>query len=146
MVHTWGCAVLTIVLDLVALCPANAQPTKSLSNFEAAGRLKLANSTTLQAGNPRFDPNADRTARTGRSPNAPVSGGNGLIIVIYVAAVELALAAIVAASCWLVLAIAGICDRFENRRRSPIVWPFLRQQPAVQTVGNTSRIKSKAAG
>ena len=146
MVRTWGCAVLTIALDLVALCPANAQPTTFPRNVEAAGGLKLANSTILQANNQRFDPNPDRTARTGRSPNARVNGENGLIVVIYVAAVELSLAAIVAVTCWLVLAIAGIFDRVENRQRSPIVWPFLRQRPDVQTVSKTSRVRSKAAG
>jgi len=146
MVRTWGCTILTMVLYLVALCPANAKPTTFLGNFETAGSVKLASSTILQAGKRHFDPNEGRTARTGHPPNIPVNGGNGLIIVIYVAAVELALAAIVAVTCWLVLAIAGIFDRFENRRRSPILWPFLRQRPAVQTARKTPRVRSKAAG
>jgi hypothetical protein len=99
----------------------------------------------VQAASSRFDPNANRRGRTERPAIGSASSGNGLTIILYVAAVELALAAIVAAACWLVLAIAGISVSIEDHRRFRILRPFLPQRLALQTVRKTSVITSEAA-
>ncbi len=79
-----------------------------------------------------------------RHPIGSVRSVNDLTIVVYVVEVELALAAIVAAACWLVLAIAGIYVSIEDRWHSQIGSPFLSQPLALQTVGKISVINSKA--
>jgi hypothetical protein len=93
----------------------------------------------------RVDPNASRTERAERPPTGSASSGNAPAIVFYVAAVELSLAAITAAACWLVLAIAGIWASIEDHQRLQIVRPFLPQRLALLTARKTSAISSKAA-
>jgi hypothetical protein len=145
MVRIWGCTVVVIILDFVALCPANAQPVPFLSDSDAGGCLRRASSSIMQAGDRRFDPNASRTGRTERPPIGSSSSGNGPTIVFFVTAVELALAASTAAACWLVLAIAGICVSIEDHRRLQVLRPFLYQRLALHPVRKTSGITSRVA-
>jgi hypothetical protein len=134
MGRKWAYAVVAIVLDFAVLCPANAQP-----GFLSASRvddcLRPANSLVMQAGNTSFGPDTGRTERAERPPFGPASGGYGPALVFFVVAVELALAAITAGACWLVLAIAGICVSMEDRRRLKIVPPFLSQRLACTPSG-----------
>lgn len=129
MVHKWAYAVVAIVLDFVALCPSNAQP-----GFQSASRvddcLRRANSLVMEAGNTPFGPGTGRTERAERPPFYQASSGNGPALVSLVVAAELALAAITAGACWLVLAIAGICVNIEDGRRFKIVPPFLPERLA----------------
>jgi hypothetical protein len=144
MVRKWAYTVVAIVLDFVVLCPANAQP-----GFPRASGvddcLRRANSVVMQAGNTSFVPDTGRTERAERLAFGPASSGYGLALVFFVVAVELALAAITAEACWLVLAIAGICVSIEERRRVKIVPPFLPERPALHPVRKTSEITPKVA-
>jgi len=144
MVHKWAYAVLAIVLDFAALCPANAQPG-FLSASGADDSVRRANSLVRQAGNTAFAPDTGRTERAEHSPLGPASSGNGPALVAFVVAVELALAAITAAACWLVLALAGICVDIEDRRRFKLVPPFLPERLALHPVRKTSEVTSKVA-
>jgi hypothetical protein len=137
MVRKWAYAVVAILLDFVVLCPANAQ-----SGFLRASGvddcLRRANSLVMQAGKTSFGPDTGPTERAERPPFGPASSGYGPALVFFVVAVELALAAITAAACWLVLAIAGICVSIGDRRRLKIVPPLLPERLAFHPVGKTS--------
>jgi hypothetical protein len=149
MVHKWAYAVVAIVLGFAALCLANAQP----GFLRASGVddcLRRANSLVMQAGNTSFGPDTGGLERAERPPFGPASSGYGPTVVFFVAAVELALAAITAGACWLVLAIAGICVSIEDRRRLKIVLPFLPapflpERLALHPVRKTSEIPSRMA-
>jgi len=142
MVRKWAFAVVAIVLDFVVLCPANAQPVRFLSASDVDDCLRRTDSLVMQAGNTSFGPDASRTQRAERPPFGPGSSGNGPALVFFVVAVELALAAITAVACWLVLAIAGICVRIEDRRHLKIVQPFLPERLAFHPVRKTSKLTS----
>mgnify|MGYP001275845424 CR=1 FL=1 len=127
MVRKCAYAVVAIVLDFVALCPSNAQ----LGFLSASGVddcLTRANILVRQAG--MTSTPTGRTERAERPPFGQARSGNGPALVSFVLVVELALAAITAAACWLVLAIAGICVSTEHRRRFKIVSPFLPERLA----------------
>jgi hypothetical protein len=145
MVRKWAYAVVAIALDFVVLCPANAQPVRFLSASGVDDCLGRANGLVVQAGNTSFGPDANRTERAERPPFGPVTRGNVLELVSFVVVVELALAAITAVACLLVLAIAGICVTIENRRRLKILQPFLPERLALHPVRKTSEITSKVA-
>ena len=63
MVHKWAYAVLAIVLDFAALCPANAQPG-FLSASAADDSVRRANSLVRQAGNKGVLLTVNRQGRT----------------------------------------------------------------------------------
>lgn len=61
------------------------------------------------------------------------------LTIVYVVVVEVAFAAIVAAACGLVLAIAGVYANSEEHRHSQISSAFLLQPRTLQTVRKTAR-------
>lgn len=142
MVRIWGCALAAIVLDFVVLCPVGAQAAPLFNASEAPGFLKRPDISTLQARN-RVNPNPSPNRTEGLAIDS-VNSGTGSAIVLYVTAVELALAAIVAAACWLVLAFAGIWLRIDDSRRSQIPANTCATS-RLQAVRRTSEMTSKAA-
>ncbi len=119
MVRKWAYAVVVTVLSFVVLWGF-----LSASGLEDG--LRRANSLVMQSS---------WTDRAGRPPFGPASSGNSPAPIFFVAAVELALAAITAGACCLVLALAGICFSIEDRRR--LVPPFLPEGLALHHVRKT---------
>ncbi|HLW83767.1 MAG TPA: hypothetical protein VKR60_01050 [Candidatus Sulfotelmatobacter sp.] len=144
MFRIWGCAVVAIVLHFAALFPAIAQPGPFLGDSGASG-LDPSNSSIMKIGNGLFDPNPSRTGTTEAPPISSARRGNGSAIVLYVTALELALAVLSAAAGCLVLVVAGIWVRIEDRQRSRTLQPVLRQQLALHPVRKISAVRSKTA-
>lgn len=111
MGNSWKWAILAAVIEVGAMC--SAQPVGFLADVDARACLARSYSVVPQPGGASVDPNdpwpVDYSQMTGTS--VP----NGEAVVSYVAMLALSSAVMAALACLLILALAGIVVKVQDR-------------------------------
>ena len=143
MGHTRKSLVLTVIAELAAICSAQGQPVAFVADAGARACLAQSRSVIPQSRSRHVDPNNSGmpnansellpTASSRRpaflpagrepalsAPRATATGSRtgisrGSAIVAYVVTLELLLAVMAAIACWLVLGLAGIILKLQER-------------------------------
>jgi hypothetical protein len=108
---TWKWAILAAVIGLGAI--GSAQPVGFLADLDARACLARSYSVVPQPGSTSVDPNEPWPVDYGQMTltAAPI----GKVVVSYVATLALSSAVIVALACLLLLALAGIVTKLQER-------------------------------
>jgi hypothetical protein len=108
---TWKCAILAAVIGLGAI--GSAQPVGFLADVDARACWARSYSVVPQPGSASVDPNEPWPVDYGQM--TLTAAPNGKVVVSYVAMLALSSAVIVALACLLLLALAGIVTKLQER-------------------------------
>jgi hypothetical protein len=106
MGHTWKSVILTVVVELAAICSAQGQPVAFVADAGVRASLARSYSVIPQSSSRHAEPNNSGMPNADGWPKAATPRGSA--IVAYVVTLELLLAVMAAIACWLVLGLAGI--------------------------------------
>jgi hypothetical protein len=119
MVRTWGWAALAVAVQLAAWCPAQGQHVGILADTDARACLARSYSVVPQPGSNYLDPNQPWPVNDGDVALAMSAAPDGSVVISYVVMLAVESAVFSALASLLVLALAGIFVKIEDRRRRP---------------------------